>query len=58
MIAHKPIAHVSERDMAMDTSDDLSLLKAIAEQRDEAAFAELYECYQKRAFNLALLIRA
>lgn len=42
--------------MATNTPDDLTLLKAIAQQRDEAAFAELYERYQKRAFNLALLI--
>lgn len=56
MIAHEPVTHVTDCDRAMDFADDQSLLKAIAQQRDEAAFAELYERYQNRAFNLALRI--
>lgn len=56
MTVHEPITRVSDCDMDTDKPDDLSLLKAIAAQRDEAAFAELYERYQKRAFNLSLLI--
>ncbi len=34
----------------MNERDDVSLLNAIARDRDEAAFAELCERYQKRAF--------
>ena len=41
---------------AMETMDDISLLKAIAERRDHAAFAELCERCHKRAFNLAFRI--
>jgi RNA polymerase sigma-70 factor (ECF subfamily) len=40
----------------MEARDDIALLGAIAQQRDHAAFTELYERYQKRVFNLTLRI--
>lgn len=40
----------------MHERDDASLLKTIATQRDEAAFAELFRRYEKTAFCLAFQI--
>jgi RNA polymerase sigma-70 factor (ECF subfamily) len=40
----------------MNEPDDLSLLSAVAQQRDRGAFAALYERHREHAFNLALQI--
>jgi transposase len=50
------IEHVSYGGTVMEARDDISLLMAIAQQRDRAAFAELHERYQKRTFNQAFRI--
>ena len=40
----------------MDIRDDSTLLRALAEKRDPAAFNELYERHRQEAYNLALRI--
>lgn len=42
--------------MVMKAHSDLSLLRAIAQDRDHAAFSELFERHKVRAYNLALYI--
>jgi RNA polymerase sigma-70 factor (ECF subfamily) len=42
--------------MAMEAKYILSLLTSIAQKRDHEAFAELYERYEKSAFNIAFRI--
>jgi RNA polymerase sigma-70 factor (ECF subfamily) len=41
---------------AMNEPDDISLLRAVAQQRDRGAFAALYERHREHAFNFALRI--
>lgn len=48
---HSNLATASER-------SDAELLRAIAEQKDHAAFSELYERYENPCYNLALRITA
>lgn len=56
MAALETIATIPNCEAAMDERDDLSLLGAIAQQRDRAAFSELCERYRQRAYNVALRI--
>ena len=50
------IEHIAYGGADMEARDDISLLRAIAQQRDREAFAELHERYQKRAYNQAFRI--
>lgn len=45
-----------ETDEIMTDRDDVSLLRAIAHERDQQAFTELFERYREHAFNFAFRI--
>jgi RNA polymerase sigma-70 factor (ECF subfamily) len=56
MITREPIYHVTHGGTVMEARDDISLLRAVAQSRDQAAFKELYERHRERAFNYAFQI--
>jgi RNA polymerase sigma-70 factor (ECF subfamily) len=56
MVTREPIEHISPGGAVMEASDEILLQQATAEQRDNDAFAALYERHRKRAFNIAYRI--
>jgi RNA polymerase sigma-70 factor (ECF subfamily) len=56
MAVRESMLRVADKVVVRERRDDLSLLHAVAHQRDASAFNELCERYQKRALSLSFCI--